>query len=110
MREIDLNKKLETYKAPEPSDLLKARILKAAGGETIAAENAGTAPIRASFTRRFMPIAASLLAVCAIGLTVMQSPNTAKTETAAWQEAATDLGFDDIYDWVETEDTATQDS
>lgn len=107
MRETDLNKKLETYQAPEPSDLLKARILKAAKTEPAIA-----APVRMPFTKRFMPIAASLLAICAVGFTVMQSPNTitseAVTETAVWQEAATDLGFDDIYDWVETEDTAAQ--
>lgn len=105
MREIDLNKKLERYQAPEPSDLLKARILNAAR-----LENASAPPARASFTRRFMPIAASLLAICAIGFTVLQSSNTAITETAAWQEAAIDLGFDDIYDWVETEDTAALES
>ena len=105
MREIDLNKRLESYQAPEPTDLLKARILNAAR-----VENAATPPARASFTRRFMPIAASLIAICAIGFTVLQSPNTTKTETAAWQEAATDLGFDDIYDWVEAEDTAAQES
>lgn len=109
MKDIDLNKKLETYQAPEPSDLLKARILKASRTEAAIA-----APTRASFTRRFIPIAASLLAVCAIGFTILQSPNTASpeamTETAAWQEAALDLGFDDIYDWVEAEETANQES
>ena len=105
MREIDLNRKLESYKAPEPSELLKARILKAAS-----TENGATAPIGTSFVRRFMPIAASLLAVCAIGFTVMQSPDTTKTETAAWQEAASDLGFDDIYDWVEAPETATEET
>lgn len=105
MKEIDLDKKLESYQAPEPSDLLKARILNAAR-----VESAATPPVRASFTRRFMPIAASFIAVCAIGFSVLQNPNTAETETAAWQEAATDLGFDDIYDWVEAEDTAAQES
>lgn len=110
MREIDLNKKLQSFQAPEPSDLLKARILKAARVENGAAEKAATAPIRTSFTKGFMPIAASLLAVCAISFTVLQNPNTATTETAAWQEAAIDLGFDDVYDWVEAEETVTQES
>lgn len=102
MREIDLNNKLDSYKAPEPGDLLKARIMKAASAETV--------PARPSFTKRFMPIAASLLAVCAIGLTTLQFTQTNETETAAWQEAATDLGFEDVYDWVEAEETATQES
>jgi hypothetical protein len=109
MREIDLNKTLETYQSPEPSDLLKARILKAAR-----AENAAATPTGTSFTKRYMSIAASLVAICAIGFTVLQSPETTITETAsetaAWQEAATDLGFDDIYDWVETEETSAQES
>jgi len=102
MRDTDLDKKLESYQAPEPSDLLKSRILKAASAEAV--------PARPSFTRRFMPIAASLLAVCAIGFGTMQFTQTYETETAAWQEAATDLGFDDIYDWVETEEASAQES
>lgn len=100
MKDTKLNKKLDSYQAPEASDLLKARILKAA---------TKIEPARnPSYTRRFMPIAASVLAVCAIGLTALQLTQT--NETAAWQEAATDLGFDDIYDWVETEEAATQES
>jgi len=98
MKDTDLNKKLESYKAPEPNELLKASILKAAKAKPVE---------KRSFARRFMPIAASLLAVCAIGLTTLQLSQTDKTETAAWQEAAIDLGFDDIYDWVETEEAAT---
>ena len=98
MKNADLNKKLESYQAPDPSELLKARILKAAK----------TKPLqKPSFTRRFMPMAASLLAVCAIGLTALQFTQTNETETTAWQEAAIDLGFEDIYDWVETEEAST---
>jgi len=68
-------------------------------------------PARTSFTTRFMPIAASLLAVCAIGFGTLQFTQNSKTETVtAWQEAATDLGFEDIYDWVETEETTVQES
>jgi len=98
MKDIDLNTKLDSYQAPEASELLKARILKAAKAQPVK---------KPSFTRRFMPIAASLLAVCAIGLTTLQFGQTDETETAAWQEAAIDLGFDDIYDWVETEVVST---
>jgi len=103
MKDSDLNKKLDSYQAPTPSDMLKARILKAA-----ATENKITPPTRSSFSKQFMPIAASLLAVCAIGFTTLQYSQTTKTETAAWQEAATDLGFDEIYDWVETEEAPAQ--
>ncbi len=98
MKNTNLNKKLDSYQAPEPSELLKARILKAAIEKPLQ---------KPSFTRRFMPMAASLLAFCAIGLTTLQFTQTDNTETAAWQEAAIDLGFDDIYDWVETEEVST---
>ena len=101
MKDMDLNIKLDSYQAPEPSELLKARILKAA--KTQPAQ-------KRSFTRRFMPIAASLLAVCAVGLTTLQFTQTTETETAAWQEAAIDLGFEDIYEWVETEEVSTSES
>lgn len=105
MSDNDLNKKLDIYQAPEVSALLKARILKAA--KTMPANEAME---KRSFTRRFMPIAASLLAVCAIGLTTLQLSQTDETETAAWQEAAADLGFDDIYEWVESEELSTTES
>jgi hypothetical protein len=101
MEDMDLNKKLDSYQVPEPGDLLKARILKTASAKAV-----GTP----SFTRRFMPLAASLLAVCAVGLTTLQLTQTDETEAIAWQDAATDLGFDDIYDWVEAEETTAQDS
>jgi len=99
MTDMDLYKKLESYQAPAPSDLLKARIMKAAAVQT--------KPTYKTLSKRFMPIAASLLAICAIGLTTLQITQTTKTEMAAWQEAATDLGFDDIYEWVETEEAST---
>jgi hypothetical protein len=99
MNDFDLDTRLKSYQAPEPSALLKARILKAATTQPVQ---------KSSFTRRFMPIAASLIAVCAISLATFQAmPQTEKTETAAWKEAATDLGFGDIYEWVEAEDAST---
>ena len=100
MTDMNLNKKLDSYQAPEPSELLKARILQAASAKP--AE-------KLSFARRFMPLATSLLTVCAIGLTTLQLTQT-DAETAAWQDAAIDLGFDDIYDWVEAEGTSAQES
>jgi len=102
MKDFDLNKKLDGYQAPEPSELLKSRIMKAA--------TASPVPARPSFAKRFMPIAASLLAVCAIGFGTMQFSQTQETESAAWQEAATDLGFEEVYNWVEAEETAAQES
>jgi len=99
MKDTDLNKMLDNYQAPAPSELLKGRILKAAIAKPAA---------KPSFTKRFMPIAASLLAVCAIGFGTLQYTQTYETETAIWQEAAADLGFNDIYEWVETEEISAQ--
>jgi len=94
-----LDKWLETHKAPMPSTDLNARILNAVTSDKQANDN------HRSFTRRFLPIAATLLAVSMIGVTGFNTVNdkNIETETALWQEAALDLGFDEIYDWVESE-------
>jgi len=107
MKDTELNKKLESYQAPAPSDLLKARILQSAANQ---ATSRPRSSVRTFFSKRFMLIAASLLAVCAIGFGTLQVTQTTKTETAAWKEAAIDLGFDDIYDWVEAEEPLAQES
>ena len=99
MSDAELDKVLSAYQAPAPSDLLKARILKAAQQERA---DSPVQPAQRSFTRRFAPIAATLLAVCAIGFTALQQGSSIEDpEAAAWQEAALDLGMDDIYAWVE---------
>ncbi len=84
---------LDSYQAPAPSDLLKARILKAAG-ETSASKR--------SFIKYYISIAASLVAVCAIGFTALQVTDIGgQPEAEAWQEAALDLGLEEVYLWVE---------
>ncbi|WP_154813719.1 hypothetical protein [Hellea balneolensis] len=102
MKDSELNNKLDAFQAPAPSDLLKSRILKAAKP----VEN--TSPKRQSYTQRFMPIAASLLAICAVSFGVMQVQAPTEPDSAAWQEAALDLGFEEVYDWVETEESSSQ--
>lgn len=94
MRDNDLNKRLGAYQAPEPSDLLKARILKRATAQPAK---------RPSWTRRLMPIAACLMAVFAIGFAGLQLSQPDTTEDI-WLEAANDLGVSEIYAWVEGED------
>ncbi len=85
---------LDSYQAPAPGDLLKTRILKAAGE--------ASAP-RRSFVKYYISVAASFVAVCAIGFTALQVTGIGgQPEAEAWQEAALDLGFQDIYEWVET--------
>ena len=99
MSDAKLDKVLAAYQAPAPSDLLKARILKAAQQER---QGAPAQTAQPSLARRFAPIAATVLAICAIGFTAMQhNAGIADPEAAAWQEAALDLGMDDIYAWVE---------
>ena len=94
-----LDKWLDAYQAPTPSSDLNARILTAATSDMQANDN------HSSFTRRFLPIAATILAVSMIGFTGFNAVNekNIETATALWQEAALDLGFDEIYNWVESE-------
>ena len=99
-----LDKWLESHQAPTPSADLNARILAAVTSKVQANDN------HRAFTRRFLPIAATILAVSMIGITGINTVNdkNIETETALWQEAALDLGFDEIYIWVESDDIATQ--
>jgi len=97
MSDKELDMMLGAHEVPEPSELLKARIIKA---------TKNTQTPKPSFAKRYMAVAASALAICAIGMTSLQL--TIPSETQIWQEAASDLGFDEIYEWVESEDTPTQ--
>jgi len=94
-----LDKCLDSLKAPEPSPDLGQRILRAA--KTPVEQNI-------SFSKKFMPIAATILAIAVIGYTGLNTLTNTETESMLWQEAANDLGFDDIYDWVENEDISAQ--
>jgi len=91
MTDNDLNRRLDAYQAPEPSEMLKARILKQA---------AATSAKPASWTRRFMPIAASLVAIFALGFAGLQLSQPVAANDV-WLEAANDLGLSEIYIWVE---------
>lgn len=102
MNDEILNQKLDSHVPPVMSLNLRARILEAATAPVV------SAPISAPFVKRFMPIAASLLAICLIGYTVYQPSQNTQTETELWQEAALDLGFDEIYSWVESEESSAQ--
>lgn len=102
MKDTELNHRLNAYQAPEPSVLLKARILKAAASKD------KIPPAQSSFSKRFMPIAASLIAICAVSFGLMQTQDPVEPDVTAWQEAALDLGFEDVYDWVEAEETSSQ--
>lgn len=99
MDDKTLNKMLDSHVPPARVSNLSSRIL-------IASETASLSqsPISKPFTKRFMPIAASLLAVSLIGYTFFTPSQNGQTETEIWQEAALDLGFNEVYTWVESEE------
>ena len=97
--EAVLDEVLDYASTAEPSDILKARIMKAATGKvnTLSKESA---------PRQYWKLAASFVAVLAIGgLTysayTASTPTVSEDESAIWLEAANDLGVSDIYEWVE---------
>ncbi len=96
MDDDSINQKLAILVPPAMSANLQERIL------------AEAVPVSHSFSKRFMPIAASLLAICLIGYAAFQPFQNNETETETWQEAALDLGFEEIYTWVENEENFTQ--
>lgn len=95
-----LNQKLETLMPPVMSVNLQDRIL----AETKSVPHFAVG----SFSKRFMPVAASFLAICLIGYAAFQPFQNNETETEIWQEAALDLGFEEIYTWVESEEKRAQ--
>ena len=111
MTDKKLDMALDAYDAPQPSELLKARILKAAKtaprdtGETISPANA-----KPSFVKRYMAIAACLLVVGLAGFSTLNSSainDVQALDMAELQETAAALGFEDIYNWVESEDASS---
>lgn len=125
----NLEMKLSAYMAPEPSELLKARILKQASmmraGEDeqmtaaqtpMASELAGAGKVvraefrRKRFARRYMAVAACALAVGGIGLLQIENGGLTQSGYAqSTQEIAADFGFEEIYDWVEYESVESED-
>ena len=101
-----LDKWLEAQQAPDPRADLKARILAAATPVNSAPNTAKSFSLR----KQLLPIAASILAIATVslfGFNVVDSggANVDTAEAEVWQEAALDLGFDDIYNWVESPDS-----
>ena len=100
-----LDKWLDAHQAPEPGADLKARMLAAATPVNSAPNTARSF----SFRKQLSPIAASILAIATVGLVGFNVANLGGTnidtaEAEVWQEAALDLGFRDIYNWVESSD------
>lgn len=105
MDDKTLNKMLDSHVAPAPNSNLASRILAASADNTVLEFKPR---IARPFMKRFAPMAASLLAVSLVGYTFFEPIQNNETEIKVWQEAALDLGFDDIYSWVESEDASAQ--
>ncbi len=99
---------------PPPSDLLARRILSSLPAQHGAPANDVTPSPRSRLPEFRMPeirlraLAAAMLVVGAAGFTVLslQTPPTdnAAAESEVWREAALDMGVDDVFDWVYSED------
>lgn len=91
-----LDNALDYAKVPEPSDVLRARIMKAATGPV-------STPQKTRAPRQYWKIAASFAAILAIGglAYTASTPTISEDESPIWLEAANDLGVSDIYEWVE---------
>ena len=85
-----------------PSDLLARRIMSKLPAQKGAPAN----DIGAKFNWR--AVAATLVVLSAVGFTTLNMRAPAFDDTAAetevWREAALDLGVDDVFDWVHSED------
>jgi len=109
LSETQLNAKLNTYQPAPHSDLLAGRILKTARATPQDTVVPAKTYVPANDTRfKYWPrIAAVCLIAFATTFSVMTLNPTSipETDETVWQEAALQLGLDDIYDWVE-EDVA----
>lgn len=87
-----------------PSDLLARRILS----NLPAQDGAATYDTSSPRVLNWRAIAATLIALGAAGFATLslQSPpaSEAVTESEIWREAALDMGVDDVFDWVYSED------
>lgn len=108
----DLDKILNSVKAPKPSELLKARILQAAKEQSRADSDISHAmPVAANdnIWKRWGALAAIALVAVVIGMTVLPSTISEPTEAELWAENAKDIGYTDLYAWVQGDEDITLD-
>lgn len=115
--EVSAAKRLDTALSADvaaPSDLLNRRIMANLPAQNGAAANDVTSARKISWRA----ISAAFVMVGAIGFATLslQSPDTTAPteqtltaentfeETEVWREAALDMGVDDVFDWVYSED------
>lgn len=92
---------------PPPSDLLPRRIMTNLPAQKIPLLSTMAAN-DVSGARKFKwpAIAAAFVMIGAIGFTTLslQTPAIDDTEAEVWREVALDMGVDDVFDWVYSED------
>lgn len=100
-----LDNALDGHTIAAPSELLRARILKAAKADV---KSVSATDVLASNTSshsrkilRFAAVAAALMICAVLGYQTL-SPVSVE-DTTQWVEAANDLGIEDLYAWVEGE-------
>lgn len=111
-KEAALDAALDSYAVKSPSDLLSARILNAAkttaqDAPIATADTPHAANDRAPLPwKRLGAVAAALLVALTIGIGTL-SPLGSETavDDGIYLEAALDLGVEDVYRWVEGEDS-----
>jgi hypothetical protein len=106
----DLDKILNTLDAPEPSRDLKTRILEAAKEQS--PRSTQTVPQAANDNnwKRWSAMAAMAIFAAAVGLTFLPSQSADMTDADLWAEKAEDIGYEDLYAWVQGEDTEVYDA
>lgn len=113
--DLALNALLDTQKIAPVSDLLQARILAQAKQtpqvQTVIPQSiAPKAPANDRFQIGFGKIAAAVILCFGLGIStwIFQTQTAVPAQDLIWQEAAVDLGVDEIYAWVEGESADVQ--
>ena len=92
---------LKTLEAPKPSEALRGRILDGIKNSEDHHQSVVSTPANDNKWKWVGSIAASLIAVSIIGISVWPETFTPSDDTAdVWAEAASSIGYDDLYEWV----------
>jgi len=98
----NLNNLLDQVKSPEPSDLLKARILqqaKAQRSSKTAIKSESFKAANDNHWKRWAGLAAMAVILGVVGVNTLSPVETSPAEV--WAETAQTMGYEDLYAWVE---------
>ncbi len=98
----NLNNLLDQVKSPEPSDLLKARILqqaKAQRADKTVSESGSVRAANDNHWKRWGGLAVLVIILGAVGINTLSPVQT--NETEVWAETAQTMGYEYLYAWVE---------